>query len=550
MRQKKILALTIMLCGVIGVMGQTLTSRPKLIVGIVVDQMRWDYLHRFGERFGSGGFKRLLNDGFCCDNAQLNYIPTITAIGHTSIYTGSVPSIHGIAGNEFYKNGQKVYCTDDETVRSVGTPSKAGQMSPRNLLVTTIGDELKLATNFRSKVIGISLKDRASILPAGHTPNAAYWFDDETGRFVSSSYYIDRLPEWVKDFNQRKLPYKMLMQDWNTLYPIETYKESSSDGNKFEKPLVKGSAPVFPIRTSSIFSDFGYKVIRTTPYGNTLTLKMAEEAVLAEKMGQESSTDLLTVSLSSTDYIGHQFGTYAIETEDTYLRLDKDLEEFFGVLDDKVGKGNYLLFLTADHAATHNFTFMQTNRLPAGGWVLLETKKELDDFLRKTFGVEIEFVKDILNYQVFINHKEISEHGLDCEEVKLKAISFLKKNQYFAYVLDMNRLKESSVPNHIVERAVNGYNWHRSGDIQLILQPGYYNIASLDDIGGTDHGVWNPYDSHIPLIFMGWNICKGHTTKSVNITDIAPTICSLINIQVPNGCIGTPIEVNIQDVCK
>lgn len=540
-KRKSLLAIAAALCGVLGVMGQPKETKPRLVVGIVVDQMRWDYLHRFGARFGNGGFNRLLNEGFSCDNTQLNYIPTITAIGHTSIYTGSVPSIHGIAGNDFYKDGKRVYCTSDSTVSSVGTKNESGQMSPKNLLVTTIGDELKLSNNFRSKVIGISLKDRASILPAGHTSNAAYWFDDETGNFVTSSYYMDRLPEWVKEFNKNQYPQKLLMQEWNTLYPINTYKESSADNNPYEKSQIKGEAPVLPLMTSTIFQKKGYKAIRATPYGNTLTFKMAEEAIKAEKLGQGQTTDMITVSLSSTDYIGHQFGTYAIETEDTYLRLDKDLENFLGLLDNKVGKGNYLVFLTADHAATHNFTFMQANRLPAGGWVLPDTKKKLDKFLKKEFDLEIEFVKDILNYQVFMNKEEISAHGIDCEEVISKAIAYLKKDKTFAYVLDMNNLKGSSVPNHIIERAVNGYNWHRSGDIQLIVQPGYYDIESPEDKGGTEHGVWNPYDSHIPLIFMGWGIRNGSTSHPVNVTDIAPTVCSLLNIQMPNGCIGTPI---------
>lgn len=542
MKKKALLIMAAVMGGILGVMGQTHTSRPKLIVGIVVDQMRWDYLHRYGARFGEGGFNRLLNEGFSCDNAQLNYIPTVTAIGHTSIYTGSVPSIHGIAGNDFYKDGKKVYCTDDETVRSVGTDSKAGQMSPRNLLVTTIGDELRLATNFRSKVIGVSLKDRASILPAGRTPNAAYWFDYKTGCFITSTYYMDRLPEWVNAFNRKELPRKLLMQDWHTLYPMETYMESTCDDNAFEIPLVEGEAPVMPVRTSAIFRESGYEIIKNTPYGNTLTLKMAEETLKAEKMGQGSTTDMLTVSLSSTDYIGHKFGTWAIETEDTYLRLDKDLEEFLKALDSNVGRGNYLVFLTADHAATHNFTFMKANRLPADGWVQPDTKEELDGYLKKEFDSDVEFVRDILNYQVFLNKEEIAAHGIDCEEVKEKAIGFLRGNRIFAYVLDMHNLKEASVPEHIISRAVNGCNWHRSGDIQLVLQPGYYEISSAEHTGGTDHGVWNPYDSHIPLIFMGWNIPHGRTVKPVSVTDIAATVCSLVSIQMPNGCIGTPIE--------
>ena len=232
--KKLIIAFLAFLCAGTGLKAQTNeVSRPKLVVGIVVDQMRWDYLYRFYPRFTEGGFKRLMNEGFSCDNTMLDYIPTVTAIGHSSVYTGSVPSIHGIAGNNFYKDGKEVYCTDDAEVTGVGSDSPAGKMSPRNLLVTTIGDELKLATNFRSKVIGVALKDRASILPAGHTPDAAYWFDDATGKFISSSYYMKTLPEWVNEFNRQDLAKKMLEQNWNTLYPIETYAESTADDTPF-----------------------------------------------------------------------------------------------------------------------------------------------------------------------------------------------------------------------------------------------------------------------------------------------------------------------------
>lgn len=541
MKQQIIAALTLFCCA-FNVQAHSETARPKLVVGIVVDQMRWDYLHRFSSRFGEDGFKRLMKEGFSCDNTQLNYIPTVTAIGHSSIYTGSVPSIHGIAGNDFYKNGKKVYCTDDDTVVGVGSESKAGKMSPRNLLVTTIGDELKLATNFRSKVIGISLKDRASILPAGHTPNAAYWFDDETGRFITSTYYMEALPEWVDEFNCKDMGKKLLMQDWNPLYPIDTYTASTADNTPFEKTLIAGEAPVFPYKTSEVFRKKGYGIIRTTPYGNTLTLAMAEAALKGEKLGKDTDTDMLTISLSSTDYIGHQFGTYAIETEDTYLRLDKDLAEFLKTLDNEVGKGNYLLFLTADHAAAHNFTFMQAHNIPAEGWNVPETEKALGQYLQTTFKTSRPLVKELLNYQVFFDKKAIEEEGLKWNEVKNAAIEFLKKDSSFAYVVDMENLSNATLPEPIRLRAINGYNRFRSGDIQLIMQPGSYEIYSASDTGGTEHGVWNPYDAHIPLLFMGWGIRQGASTiQPVSMTDIAATVCALLHIQMPNGCIGNAI---------
>lgn len=544
--KKSFIALLLLVCCSFGLQAQNnfrqSVERPRLVVGIVVDQMRWDYLYRFSSRFGEGGFRRLMNEGFSCDNTHLNYIPTVTAIGHSSIYTGSVPAIHGIAGNNFYKDGTQVYCTDDHTVKGVGSDSPAGEMSPRNLLVTTMGDELKLATNFRSKVIGVALKDRASILPTGHTPDAAYWFDDKTGRFITSTYYRQSLPQWLDDFNRQDLARKYLLQDWNTLYPIDTYTESTADSTLYELPLVEGEAPTLPVPTADLFKQKGYTVIRTTPYGNSLTLELAKAALKGERLGQGTETDMLTVSLSSTDYVGHQFGTYAIETEDTYLRLDRDLADFFHALDETVGKGNYLVFLTADHAAAHNYRLMQDHGIPADGWYAGTVKDSLNAMLGKRFPSAQPLVKDIINYQVFFDKAYIRQAGIDFRAVKSCAVDFLEGYKQFAYVVDMEELSNATLPADVRERAINGYNRLRSGDIQLIMQPGYYSIDRPDKVGGTDHGVWNPYDAHIPLLFMGWHIKPGNTFHPVRMTDIAATVCALLRIQMPNGCIGTPVE--------
>lgn len=519
-------------------------ERPKLVVGIVVDQMRWDYLYRYYDRFGEDGFKRLMNNGFNCENVMLNYIPTVTAIGHTSIYTGSVPSIHGIAGNDFYLNGKKTYCTSDSTVSTVGSDSKNGKMSPRNLLVTTIGDELKLATNFRSKVIGISIKDRAAILPAGHSADAAYWFDPTNGHFTTSTYYTDKLPEWVNKFNDRNLPEKYLKQDWNTLYPIETYTASSADDNDFEQPFSENGKPTMPVRTSKLYKTKGYGLISSTPYGNSLIFDLAEAAINGEQLGQRGETDFLAISLSSTDYVGHQFGTYAVETEDTYLRLDKDLAKFLNLLDTTIGKDNYLIFLTADHAAAHNFTFLQAHKIPAGGWETENVADELNKRLAETFGTNVKPVKDVLNYQVFLDDEAIKSAKLPRESVIKSIIEQLLENEAVAYAVDMEKAAVASVPEKVKQRIINGYNNKRSGDIQIIMQPNWYEIYnhSIKNTQGTTHGVWHPYDSHIPLFFMGSNIPAGQTHQQVYITDIAATVCAILQIQMPNGCIGNPIE--------
>lgn len=524
-------------CTAVGAMA---VERPKLVVGIVVDQMRWDYLYRYGDRFGEGGFKRLMNEGFSCSNTMLNYIPTYTAVGHASIYTGSVPSVHGIAANDFCIDGNRVYCTYDAGENTVGGKNDAGKMSPRNLLATTIGDELKLATNFRGKVVGVSLKDRASILPAGHGADGAYWFDDASGKFITSTYYMDKLPKWVEDFNKKDMARDLLKEGWTAMYPMDTYVESTADMSAYEKSWSGGAAPVLPLNTDSLFRKKGYGIIRTTPQGAELTLEMAEAAIEGEKLGQDNITDLLAVSISTTDYIGHQFGTYAVETEDAYLRLDKSLADFFTMLDSKVGKGNYTVFLTADHAASHNFKFMQDNGMPADGWVTGKLSGALQKHLADKFGQD-KLVKYVMNYQVFFDKNKIAEAELDFEAVRTEAVKFLRGYKEFAYVVDMENICGSSVPSIIKERIINGYNRLRSGDIQLILQPGWYEVGSASDNKGTTHGVWNPCDTHIPLLFMGWGVGHGKTNARVNITDIAPTVCALLNIQMPDGCIGTAI---------
>ena len=262
--------------------------RPKLVVGIVVDQMRWDYLYRYYERYGDNGFKRLLNDGFSCDSTQVDYIPTFTAPGHTCIYTGSVPALHGIAGNDFIiqATGQSMYCTEDTSVRSVGADTKAGEMSPRNLLTSTVTDELKLATNFRSKVIGIALKDRGGILPAGHTANAAYWFDDKSGNWITSTYYMNDLPKWAKELNAEKLPETYLKLDWTPLYPIDTYVQTLPDDSKYEGQIQRRRcAQPCRVKTSALYKESNLGMIRSTPYGNTMTLDMAVAAINGEQLG-------------------------------------------------------------------------------------------------------------------------------------------------------------------------------------------------------------------------------------------------------------------------
>ena len=515
--------------------------RPKLVVGIVVDQMRWDYLYRYYDRYKPNGFKRMLNEGFSCENTFIDYVPTVTAIGHSTVYTGSVPAIHGIAGNDFIiqATGKTMYCTEDSTVSTVGSTSSAGKMSPRNLLASTITDELKLATNFRSKVIGISLKDRGGILPAGHAADAAYWFDDATGNWITSTYYMKELPAWVKQFNDKKLAAQYLKQDWNTLYDIKTYVQSSADDNRYEGKWAGVATTTLPVKTSTMFEkNFG--IIRTTPYGNTLTLELAKAAIEHERLGKNDVTDFLAVSFSSPDYIGHKFGVNAIEVEDAYLRLDMDLANLFTYLDNQVGKGQYTVFLTADHGAAHNPNFLIDNKIPAGFWLSGQVLRELNTELEQAFGAK-SLVLSFSNYQVHLNNQLIKNNKLDEEAIRKFIVRSLREKPSIAFVADINNLEEAHLPEELKYRIINGYNQKRSGPIFIILEPGWYSGSSPNGTG-TSHGVWSAYDAHIPLLWMGWGIKQGRTNRQVHMSDVASTLAGLLRIQMPNGNIGKPIE--------
>lgn len=512
-------------------------ARPKLVVGIVVDQMRWDYLYRFYDRYGAGGFKRLLNEGFSCENTFIPYTPTYTAAGHTCVYTGSVPSLNGIVGNNWYDKDKRknVYCTDDDSVRGVGSDNSAGRMSPKNMWATSVADELRLATNFRSKTIGISLKDRGGILPAGHTANAAYWFDNAAAGWITSTYYMQSLPDWVNKFNARRLPDAYLARNWNTLYPISTYKQSTADTKAFEGRL-PGEDNSFPHRTDSLGNN-KYESFKTSPYGNTYTAEAAIAAIEGEALGARGVTDFLAVSFSSTDYVGHTFGPNSIEIEDTYLRLDKDLSDFLKYLDVKIGKGRYLVFLTADHAVAHIPEFAKENKFPGGTSNTTALRTALTEAVKKDFG-DGAYILSVINYQVHLNNDLIATNKIDKAAMKRTIIKTLLTQPGVMKAVDLENLSSANLPWQVNMMLSNGYNQKLSGEIQFIYKPGWFEGGYT----GTTHGSWNPYDSHIPLLWFGWGVKAGKSNREVYMTDIAPTVAAMLRIQMPSACVGKVIE--------
>lgn len=483
---KKTLSTFLLSLLVLGAMAQI--QRPKLVVGLVVDQMRWDYLYYYYSQYRTDGLRRLVDQGFSFENTLINYVPAVTAVGHSSIYTGSVPAFTGIVSNNFYLHDKWIYCCDDPSVKTVGSNTDEGKMSPRNLLASGLGDVLKMATDCKAKVIGISIKDRAAILPAGHSGDAAYWWDTAAGHFITSTYYMNQLPEWVKTVNKKVAA----------------------------KP--------------------GTNVI-TSVAGVTKTFQMAEAALDNEQLGQDSVTDLLAISVSSTDAIGHTYGTRGQMNHDVFMELDKQLALFMNKLDEKVGKGQWLLFLSADHGASHNHNLLKQRRMAAGGLDFNKNFKPVETALEKELGFA-PVIKKESNGWVYINEVGAAKSGKSMDKVKAAVCDKLLANDSILYAVDCEKVLTTTVPQPIRERIVNGYRKGRSGDIFIVPKAGWEDVDGSDKYIGTTHAQWNPYDTHIPFVIYGWNVPHGQTSAQAHITDIAPTICAMLHIQMPNSCVG------------
>ncbi|MDY7395398.1 alkaline phosphatase PafA [Aureibaculum sp. 2210JD6-5] len=521
-------------------------DRPKLVVGIVVDQMRYDYLTRFYNKYGNDGFKRIINDGFNCENAHYNYIPTYTAVGHTSIYTGTTPKYHGIIGNNWYQKYEKkyIYCVDDGDFKSIGAED-GGRKSPRRMLSTTIGDELKMAQNRKGKVIGLSIKDRSAILPAGHAADGSYWFQGkDEGKFITSSYYMDELPQWVQDFNKNGKAKEYVNSTWNTLYDINTYTESIEDDNKFEGLFKGKETPTFPYDLKKLKKDNGnYDILKAVPYGNTIVKDFAEAAIIGENLGQtENVTDFLAVSFSSTDYVGHQFGVDSKEIEDTYLRLDKDLASFFNFLDEKVGVGNYTLFLTADHAAVQVPSYLQTLNIPSGYFDNMSFKEKVNAYLLERYKSG-DLIENFSNFQIFLNKEKVKELKLDASEIAQNLADEVINYEGVYKALTARTMQTTNFTEGVLHLLQNGYNQKFSGDVLLVPNPATISYSKT----GSTHGSGYNYDTHVPIIFYGKGIKNGSSKSHINIVDIAPTISNLLEITFPNANTGKVIEEVLEE---
>lgn len=518
------------------------TPKPKLVVGVVVDQMCYEYLYRFQPKFSKDGFIKLMNKGTHCRNTQYTYVPTYTGPGHASVYTGTTPSNHGIVANEWYhrKLKKEVNCVSDTTMLPVGSDYSGGKCSPQNLKANTITDQLKL-TYPNSKVISVSIKDRSAILPGGHLSDGSYWYDYKTGGFLTSSYFKKELPSWVVDFNAKKMVDSYMDQTWNTMLDITKYTESGPDDTPYEQLLPGKTTPTFPYDLKAMSAlKSRYELFTITPFANTYLTDLAIAALKNENLGKGKESDFLCISFSTPDILGHSFGPYSVEIEDMYIRLDLEIARLIKELESSLGKDNFVFFITADHAVSPVPQFLVDKQMPGGYIYGAPMIEEIKTKIVAKFGANFITAHD--NNNVYFDRELIKAKGIDLRTAQEFVKEEIRTWTGVKRVFTMYELEEAGVDNEWKDMVRRGYRYEESGDVIYLMEPGYLPAYSDSKVHrGTSHGSSFNYDTHVPLIWYGAHIPKQEIIRRVNITDITATLVPILHLQKPNATTGEPI---------
>ncbi len=515
------------------------SQKPRLIVNIVIEGMRYEYLYRYWDKFSDGGFKKLVNSGFSCKNAEYDYLYTESASGYATIATGTNPSQNGIVGNNWYQRLKKkgIYCVYDSKVKAVGVSNleEESKVSPVNLLVSTFTDELKLSNFKQSKVFGVSPKNYAAIIPAGHLANGAFWFDKTTGNWISSSYYSEFLPEWVQRFNNKKLTDIYLAKTWNTYLKINEYTEAMGDNCIYEQGFM-GKYKIFPYNLASLKTEWGSTdIINYTPFGNTYTKDFAISAIVNEELGKDNITDYLNISFTANSNIAKIFGIRSVELEDSYIRIDRDLQHFINFIEDYVGTENTLIILSSDKGDSDNVEFMQSLNMPAKYFNDKSAGYLLGSYLRSTYKTN-NLITEFTGSRIYLNRYIIEDAKLDLYEMQQRICNFMIDFSGVSNALNSHDLESRNYSEGMLRKAQNSFQQKRSADILLIFESGVVPKNEENFSSGYRN------NSHVPLIFYGWKVKSGNTNEKVKITDIAPTLSNILNIPFPNAATGNVIQ--------
>jgi predicted AlkP superfamily pyrophosphatase or phosphodiesterase len=515
------------------------SDKPKLVIGIVVEQMRQDYVDRFWDNFGPKGFKKIAINGSYCRNANFNYSLTQTAPGYATIATGAEPSEHGIVSNYWYipLTGKKEMCISDPRQKGIGDKNANGSYSPKNIFSTTFSDEAKLFNRGNSKIISISLDEYGAVISGGFSANGAYWFDQNIGKWVSSSYYMDSLPAWVTDMNNKNMPEEYLAREWHPLLPLNEYNEVLPDSSIYEFGI-DGVYKVFPYIYSEMRKTLlNFELMNYIPEGNTHTTDLAVASIYSEELGKDDNTDFLFINYSVTENIGKLYGPQSVEVQDLYLRLDRDIAHLIDVLEETVGKNNFVLYLTSNSGVCETPQYLIDNKMPAGTFKQYYILALLNSYLKAVYG-EGEWVLDYSNNQIFLNKILIEDSQIPLAEFQDKVISFIINSQGISNAISSNQFQSIVFAQGMPRKMQNSFNQKRSGDIMISLKSGW-----VEDIPfATDHNSGYKYDTNVPLIWYGWKVKKQNLYDEINMTDIAPTISMILNTPAPPVSTGRALQ--------
>ena len=512
-------------------------DKPRLVIGIVVEELKYDQLEKFRDKLSENGIKKLISEGTYFKNASFQYMLTQSAPGHATISTGAEPSFHGITSNDWYvplKN-ELINCTRDITVNAVGGSFESGLNSPVNLLASTFSDELQMSTNKKAKVFAVGMRESSAIFSAGHAANAAYWFDNTSGTWMSSTYYITTLPTWVNDFNAMKFSDSYLNSTWTRFRSAKDYVDCLPDTNSFEAGF--NHVNYFPYDLKKLKSKNDYSLLQETPFGNSLTANFAIRLIQNENLGKDDVTDYLSVCFSSTDYIGHRFGPSSVEMGDAILRLDDDIKNLLAYINDSIGKKNVLIYFTAAHGISEIPAVLEKNRIPSGYFQQNQALQLLRSYLNAVYG-EGNWVKGYSERQVFLNRTLIEDARLSLDDVQKKVARFLVQFTGVEAAYPYSAFEANDFGNGNLKRIINNFSPQRSGDVIVILNPGW--VEKVNDYVTNYNSPWE-YDSHVPLIWYGWTVNRATVTRQVNMTDIAATLSTLCKVPYPNACTGEPM---------
>ena len=524
--------------GSVGAWGQRIPSqKPKLIVGVTISGMMYDYLSVYWDKYGEDGFRRMATSGANCKNARFNYLITEPSVGYASIATGANPSEHGIVSDYWYNrlSNEIAYSLDDARQTTIGGSYGTGAYSPIAMHNRTLSDEIRIKSRFRSKSIGVAIDPQASILMAGHTATGAYWLDPIRASWVSSSYYMDSLPGWVNEFNEKNYRDLYLDRTWETLRPISEYSESMLDNNPYE--IGFDDQITFPYDLARISGASGgetnYTTLLYTPWGNTYTKDMAIAAIVNEELGMGETTDMIHIGFNATKYLAQRYSTWSVEIQDAYLRLDQDIAHLLTFLDDYLGLENVLVYVTAENALAVDPRYLAEYRIPSGFFNYRTSISLLKSYLNAIYG-RGDWVTFYYAQQIYLNHQLIEDSRLSLEEVQDQVARFMVQmrgisNAVQSYVLQRNQFSEG-----VLQKVQNSYFQKRSGDVILYLTPGYVEHSN---VGGGDFAEFK-YAPHVPLMFYGWKVNRITIPYKVSPIDIATSIASFLEISMPENATG------------